>query len=164
MAVRAIRLYPDRVLRVGTKAVEKLGPHHERVIKDLIDTLGAQRGGIGIAAPQIGYLDRIAVVDVSSRDPSKKRLILVNPEIKGRAGEQIGREGCMSLPDYTGNAKRASRITVKWRDENFIEQVMETDGIEAICIQHEVDHLSGLLFLDRVGSLARDIFRRKKYL
>ena len=147
-----------------TKPVLRLTPFHRHVILDLTDTLRVQPGGIGIAAPQIGYSVRIAMVDVTKKDPHKKRLILINPEIIKGEGEWCGREGCMSVPDYTGNVKRLQRIRMRWQDENGALREMETEGIEAVCIQHEIDHLNGILFLDRVSSLARDVFRRKKYL
>lgn len=164
MGVHSICFYPQPILKVKTKFIPQLTKHHQFVIQHLIDTLKVQPGGIGIAAPQIGFSDRIAVVDVSPKEKSKKRLILVNPQIINREGNVTGREGCMSVPDYTGNVKRSSIIVVRWQDEEFKTHEMETDGLEAICIQHEVDHLDGYLFLDRVSSLSRDVFKRKIYL
>ena len=123
-----------------------------------------QPGGIGIAAPQIGYGERIAVVDLSKKEKGRQLLTLINPTILGQTGEYFGREGCMSIPDFTGNVKRALSIKFRWWDKNFIEHVMSTDGLEAVCIQHEIDHLDGLLFIDRVGSMMKDVFKRKKYL
>ncbi len=164
MAVHPICLFPNPVLKKITKSVTHLTGFHHKVIKDLIDTLKVQPGGIGIAAPQIGYPERIAVIDASPKDKSKKRLILINPEIITGAGEAVGREGCMSVPNYTGNVKRVSWVRVRWKNQDFQDCEMETEGIEAICIQHEIDHLNGKLFLDRVSSLTKDIFRRKVYL
>jgi len=164
MGVHPIRLFPDRVLRTGAKPIPKLTPYHKKIINDLIDTLRIQPGGIGIAAPQIGYSQRIAIVDVSSKDNRRSRLVLINPVVLSGEGESLGREGCMSLPDYTGNVKRMCRIRLRYRDESFTSCELVTDGIEAICIQHELDHLNGYLFIDRVSSLKRDVFRRKRYL
>ncbi len=164
MAVHSIRLFPDLILKRPAKPILRFTRFHAQVIRHSIDTLKVQPGGIGIAAPQIGYSVRIAVVDVSKKDRHKKRLILINPEIIKGAGETVGREGCMSVPDYTGNVKRMPWVHIRWRDPQFILREMETEGIEAICIQHEIDHLNGFLFLDRVTSLTKDVFRRKMYL
>lgn len=141
----------------------RFGAFQERVVEDLSDTLYVQPGGIGIAAPQIGYSVRVVLVDASKKDPTKKKIILINPEIVSVEGEKVGREGCMSIPDFTANIKRAIRIWVLAKNAQFEDYEFTSDGIEAICIQHEVDHLNGLLFFDRVNSLTRDVFRRKKY-
>ena len=164
MSARSIYLYPDLILRKPTKIIKRLSSYHHRVMRDLIEALRGQPGGIGIAAPQIGYPERIAVVDVRKKDPAKTLHNLINPVILSKSEEKIGREGCMSLPDFTGNVRRAQKIKIAWRDEFFCERQMETEGIEAICIQHEVDHLDGFLFIDKVASMDRDVFRRKKYL
>ena len=164
MPIRSIRIYPGSVLRVQTKRIHALTDYHHRVITDLIDTLKVQPGGIGIAAPQIGYPVCIAVVDVSKKDKAKQLMVMVNPEILSSSGEKVSREGCMSIPDFTGNVKRATQICVRWYDRNFTMYEKTTDGLEAICIQHEIDHLNGYLFLDHVSSMNRDVFRRKKYL
>lgn len=120
----------------------------------------AQPSGIGIAAPQIGISKRIALVDVSPRDPRSTLLVLINPEIRERYEEGSSREGCMSLPDYTAQLKRYHRIIVTWQDFLGRRHEKETTGIEAVCIQHEVDHLNGILFLDRVTSLKSDMIPR----
>ena len=164
MPARSICLYPESILRKPAKFVKKLTTYHRNVIRDLLDTLRLQPGGIGIAAPQIGYADQIAIVDVRKKDSSKRLHVMINPIILSVTNSQTGREGCMSLPDYTGNVSRAQKIKVKWRNELFEECEMTTEGIEAICIQHEIDHLNGLLFIDKVASMDRDVFRRKKYL
>jgi peptide deformylase len=135
-----------------------------KFLQDLKKTLYAQRGGIGIAAPQVGLAKRIIMIDVSPKDPTKERLVMINPIILGYAGEVLSLEGCMSLPDYTANIKRAIKITVEWTDERGrLNQKLAT-GIEAICIQHEIDHLNGVLFIDRVSSLKTDVFPRRKRL
>ena len=124
----------------------------------------AQPGGIGIAAPQIGYSDRIAIVDVSSKEKGGAQLVLINPEIIEASEEVFRREGCMSIPNFTANVKRSASIRIRWNDENFKERELVAHGLQAICIQHEIDHLNGLLFLDKVASLTKDVFRRKRYL
>ncbi|PIQ87256.1 MAG: peptide deformylase [Candidatus Omnitrophica bacterium CG11_big_fil_rev_8_21_14_0_20_45_26] len=163
MSVKPIVLYPDHILRKSVKRVQGITSFERGIIRDLIDTMAVQPGGIGIAAPQIGYDRAIAVIDVSSREKGKKRLILVNPELLTGEGAKIGREGCMSLPHHTGNVSRYERVTVHYHDEDFKVRQIAAAGIEAICLQHELDHLNGYLFLDRVHSVARDVFRRKVY-
>ena len=116
---------------------------------------------VGIAAPQIGELSRVAVVDVSGHrkaETSNGLLVLVNPRIAQREGSEVGREGCMSLPDVTADVRRATRILVEHAGGS-----VECFGFEARCVQHELDHLDGVLFLDRVESRTDDVFRRKSY-
>ena len=100
-------------------------------------------------------------MDVSPRDPSKERHVMINPVIRDRGGEVTSREGCMSLPDYTANVRRSEWVTVSWQDEKGKRQKKTFRGIEAMCVQHEVDHLDGLLILDRVSCLKTDVLPRK---
>jgi peptide deformylase len=128
----------------------------------------ASPGGVGISAPQLGVLKRIMVVDVSaSRRGAQVEnhglLVLINPEILAKGGRQIVREGCMSIPDYTANIVRAQWVLVDALDVEGRQMILESVGFEAVAIQHEVDHLDGILFLDRVASVKTDLFRRKKY-
>jgi peptide deformylase len=162
MAVLPIRLFPDPILRTRSKPVVQGDLPATSFLKDLVDTLYAQPSGIGIAAPQVGEARRIVVVDVSARDPAKRREILINPFVRRTEGEVLSREGCMSLPDYTGNVKRAARVWIEWRDEKGRLRSRLAGGIEAICLQHEIDHLNGVLFIDRISSLKTDIFPRKR--
>lgn len=122
-------------------------------------------GGVGIAAPQVARLDRIVIVDVSGKPKIKNhgKMILINPEIYEWEGLKIGREGCLSVPDYTGNVIRAERIKLSAVDEYGHPLHFECEGYEARAIQHEVDHLEGLLFLDRLVSRRSDLFKRKVY-
>jgi peptide deformylase len=116
---------------------------------------------VGIAAPQIGAMARVAVVDVTGHpkaETSNGRLVIANPRIVEREGAEVGREGCLSLPDITANVRRATRIVVE-----HAAGTVECVGFEARCVQHELDHLDGILFLDRVVSLTDDVFRRKRY-
>ena len=159
-----IRQFPDPVLRAVSKPVKRIDRAVESLIKRLITAMRSQPGGVGIAAPQIGILRRIAIVDVSPKVSGAQLLILINPRIVAFEKEIISREGCMSLPDYTANVRRAERIHIKWHDIDFKERQLTAAGLEARCIQHEIDHLNGLLFVDRVSSLKSDVFRRKRYL
>ena len=157
-----IRLFPDPVLRKKCDQIDHFGNSLEALIRDLIKTMKSQPHGIGIAAPQIGITQQVAVVDVSPRVPGSKILILVNPQVLEVRGEKMSREGCMSLPDYTGNIKRYDFVRLRWQDENGEFHSKEFNGIEAVCIQHEVDHLNGVIFMDRVISLKRDMIPRLK--
>lgn len=166
MAVRTVLVYPDPLLKEVSLPVSRVDASVRELLRDLVDTMVAAGHSVGIAAPQIGDLRRAAVVDVSHSKLGKKQenhglLQMVNPEIIERQGSQEVREGCMSVPEYTGNVTRAEAIVVQYQDENGDHQVIRTSGFEAIAIQHEIDHLDGLLFLDRVSSLKTGLFRRK---
>lgn len=162
MAVLPIRLFPDFVLRQKSKPVPKIDGDIQEFIKDLLETMYSQPSGIGIAAPQVGKPKRIIVVDVSPRDPNKGQEIMINPVILRSEGQIVTREGCMSLPDYTASLLRAERIWVRWYDLAGKRHERSAKGIEAVCIQHEVDHLNGVLFIDRVASLRTDVFPRAR--
>ena len=125
-------------------------------------------GSVGVAAPQIGVGLRVCVVDVSNsrhgKDNNHGLLCMVNPEIISRSGLAVMREGCMSVPDYTGDVERATEITVRFLDsQSGLEQEFTASGFEAVALQHEMDHLDGVLFLDRVISVSTGLFRRKSY-
>lgn len=165
MAVRDILLYPDPVLKTVCTPVDALDTTVDLLVQDLIDTMLAAGHSVGVAAPQIGITRRVVVVDVSKsklgRDSNHGLLVMINPEILERDGQETMREGCMSVPDYTGNVTRAECIVVQFLDRAGREQVIRAGGFEAVAIQHELDHLDGYLFLDRVSSLKTDVFRRK---
>jgi len=164
MAVRRIVEYPNPILREKTRLVDKVTPRIHNLIKDLLDTMSHYPGCIGLAAPQIGELDRVAVVNVSKNEPGKQQLVLINPQILEKIGEKFLREGCLSVQNLTANVKRADGVVVQWLDLKGDHIVYSASGIEAICIQHEMDHLDGALFIDRVLNAQTDIFRRKRYL
>jgi len=165
MAVRDILIYPDARLKTVCTPVPPGDATVDALVQDLIDTMLAAGHSVGVAAPQIGDTRRVAVVDVSKsklgRDCNHGLLTMVNPLIIAREGQRVMREGCMSLPDYTGNVTRAEEIVVEYRDRDDQERVIRASGFEAVAIQHELDHLDGLLFLDRISSLKTDLFRRK---
>lgn len=159
MAPREILLYPDPLLKQVCRPARR--DEAESVVADLVDTMRAHPGCVGLAAPQIGEPVRVAVVDVSGHpraDSSNGLLLLVNPRVVGEAGSVVRREGCLSIPDLTANVRRAERVTFEARGDT-----VESEGFEARCVLHELDHLDGVLFLDRVDSLATDVFRRKVY-
>jgi peptide deformylase len=168
MAILPILKFPDPLLQQKSAPVARVTPELSTVIGDLLDTMRASPGGVGISAPQVGVLQRIVAVDVSASKRGAQvenhgLLVLVNPEILAKGGRQIVREGCMSIPDYTANIERAQWVLVDALDREGKQVILESVGFEAVAIQHEVDHLDGILFLDRVASLKTDLFRRKKY-
>jgi|SRR5687767_13831194 len=159
MAVREVLLYPDRALKEVCAPAQ--AGRVEAVAADLVETMRSFERCVGIAAPQIGELTRIAVVDVRGHPKAETDnglLVLANPRIVETSGSDVAREGCLSLPDLTADVRRATRIVVEHGGGRF-----ESEGFEARCVQHEIDHLDGILFLDRVESLVDDIFRRKSY-
>ncbi|MDH5761854.1 MAG: peptide deformylase [Nitrospinota bacterium] len=162
MAVLDILVYPDPRLKQVSKPVEHFDGGLHAFIRDLEETMRAGPGGVGIAAPQVGRFERIIIVDVSGKPKIKHhgRLILVNPEIISKEGSAVGREGCLSVPDYTGNVARAKFIILKAQDEFGKPLEFHMERYEARAVQHEMDHLEGLLFLDHLVS-RRDLFRRQ---
>lgn len=166
MAILPILKFPDPVLKAVASPVDRFTPELSARVDDLVETMRAMPGGVGIAAPQVGWTGRVVVVDVSQHKKGGKQehhglLVLVNPEILAMGGSQIVREGCMSVPDYTANVKRAQWVLVDAQDVEGGQVIIESTGFEAVVIQHEMDRLDGLLFLDRVASLKNDLFRRK---
>lgn len=160
MSGSLIRVFPDPVLRKTAERVSKFDKKNEDLVQKLIQIMKSQAHGIGIAAPQIGVLKQIAVVDVSARVPGSECLVLINPVILDADDVRPSREGCMSVPEYTGLLNRYFRVKLRWMDLNGQTKEKMSTGIEAVCIQHEIDHLNGMLFLDRVGSLKTDMIPR----
>jgi peptide deformylase len=138
-----------------------------RVAADLLETMHSFPGCVGIAAPQIDELVRLVVVDVSEHKRAPEdhngELVLVNPEVVSASGAKVAREGCLSIPHLTANVRRATAITLAATTPAGDPVEIESIDFEARCLLHEIDHLDGLLFLDRVDSLATDVFRRKTY-
>ena len=167
MSALPIRRFPDPLLKRPTRYVERLDGDAQRLIEAMVRTMRHHPRCVGLAAPQVGGDLRIAVMD-SSRSPkaedSRGLLILVNPRIDAREGAVIRREGCLSIPDFTADVRRAVRVHLMALDREGRACEWWLEGFEAIIAQHEVDHLDGLLFLDRVANLATDVFRRKTYL
>lgn len=165
MSVLTILQYPDERLKQIAAEVTVFDDALCTFIHQLETTMRAGPGGVGIAAPQVGRVERIAIVDVSAKKKINQhgRLVLINPEITAWQGSVVGREGCMSVPDYTGNVVRAESITLTAQDEFGQPQQFEMEGYEARAVQHELDHLDGMLFLDRLVSRRSDLFKRKVY-
>ncbi len=165
MAALEILKYPSAGLKEIALDVNVFDAALQDFIADLEETMRAGPGGVGIAAPQVGCLQRIVIVDVSSKPKIKQhgRLVLINPEILEWEGMAKGREGCMSVPDFTGTVIRAKNIKLQAQDEKGDVHEYDMEGFEARAVQHEIDHLDGLLFLDRLVSRRNDLFARKVY-
>lgn len=164
MAVLPVLVYPDERLKQISAPVREFDDELRRFVADMEETLRSFPGCVGLAAPQVNCFQRIVIVDVSAKPgiPHHGRLILINPEVVEKEGEAAGREGCLSVPDYTGNVARAGRIRLRTQDADGTMREFDCEGYEARAVQHEIDHLDGLLFLDRLVS-RRDLFRRKIY-
>lgn len=165
MAVLDILTVPDKRLRQVSQPVEDFDLELQAFIDNLEETRRAGPAAVGIAAPQVGRFQRILIMDVSGKKntPNHGHLVLVNPEITHWEGFEIGREGCLSVPDYTGNVIRATRLRLVAKDRDGGSLDLEMEGFEARALQHELDHLDGMLFVDRVVSRRTDLFRRKVY-
>ncbi len=165
MAVLPVLAYPDPRLQRVSAPVECFDDDLRKFVGDLTETMYAGPGGVGIAAPQVDRLQRIVLVDVRPKlgEDCHGLMVLVNPELVAWEGMAVGREGCMSVPDFTGNVIRAEKIQIQARDVQGRDHFYECEGFEARAVQHEMDHLDGLLFLDRLVSRKTDLFRRKKY-
>lgn len=165
MAVLEILTYPDPRLEQVARPVEHFDDELRAFIAELEETRRAGPGAVGIAAPQVGRSQRIVIVDISTKpkNPNHGHLVLINPEITKWEGFAVGREGCLSVPDFTGNVIRAERITLEASNDRGERQHYSCEGFEARAVQHEMDHLDGLLFLDRLVSRRNDLFRRKVY-
>lgn len=157
MASLEILKYPDPVLREVSKDVTEFDDALHSFIKDLEDTMYSANG-IGLASPQVGVLKRIIVIDIS-RDGTD-RYDLINPKILSRTGKATSEEGCLSIPDYRDTIPRASDVVVGALDRYGKEVEIHASGLLAYCLQHEIDHLNGVLFIDHLSRLKRELFKR----
>ncbi|MEZ5080628.1 MAG: peptide deformylase [Thermoleophilia bacterium] len=163
--IRDVLTYPDRRLKQVAVPVRTFGSELARLADDLRDTAASFPRTVGIAAPQIGALWRVVYVD-SGQSPKvefpRPAMVLVNPRVTASEGSDVAREGCLSLPELTADVRRAYAITVEAQSPDGRQVRFDTEGFEARIIQHEIDHLDGVLILDRIASLARDVFPRRR--
>ena len=158
---------PNPLLKARAHLVEADTPGLQGFIDSMVETMYRHPRCVGVAATQVGKPWRVIVVDASRMDKPGTRhgkIILLNPWIVRREGQRLLREGCLSVPDYTGNVIRSLAVEVQGKDRSGRPSTIKSDGFEAVIFQHEIDHLDGQLFLDQVASLETDVFRRKKYL
>lgn len=161
-----ILLFPNPVLRERSKEIREVNSELINFTEELKTAMCINKGCVGLAAPQAGVLKRMVVVDVSGHKRAGENhglLVMLNPEIIHSEGVSMNREGCLSVPDFTGNVERAESVKVRYMDMNGEEKVFMTCGFEAIVVQHEMDHLDGILFIDRIKNAKRDLFKRKNY-
>ncbi len=162
MAILPILTAPDKRLKIKAEPVERVDDDIRLLMDDMLETM-YKASGIGLAAPQVGVSKRIIVLDVGHADdpPTPRPIFMANPEIVERHEEALGDEGCLSVPDYTAEVLRAARIRVQGLDRNNEPQVIEADGLLAVCFQHEIDHLDGVLFIDHLSRLKRGMVLKR---
>ncbi|MBN9687873.1 MULTISPECIES: peptide deformylase [unclassified Corallococcus] len=158
--VREILIWPDPILKQKAKPVAKVDDKVRALIKDMFETMYAAEG-VGLAAPQVGILQRIIVLDTRPQQPESKPLAMINPEFVALEGETTYTEGCLSIPGEAEDVDRAAVATVRYLDEEGQEQTLRCDGLLAIAVQHETDHLDGTVFVDHVSTLKREFIRKR---
>jgi peptide deformylase len=161
MAIHPILTIPEPVLRTKAKPIERVDAELRRLMDDMLETM-YDAPGIGLAAPQIGVSRRLIVMDPAKDDAPKTPLIMVNPEILDRSEEmRLHDEGCLSIPDFTAEIERPAKTRVAFIDREGKKQEVELEGIWSTLVQHEIDHLNGILFIDYLSRLKRDMVVRK---
>jgi peptide deformylase len=161
MALLPILEFPDPRLRTVAAPVDPArvtSPEFQKLVDDMFETM-YEAPGIGLAASQVDVHQRFMVIDVS--EEKNQPMVFINPDIVARDGEQVYQEGCLSVPGIFADVTRADRITVKFLDRHAQEQTLEADGLLAVCVQHEMDHLAGKLFVDYLSPLKREMVRKK---
>lgn len=161
MTVLDIVTYPDDILRQKTKSIDNIDGRLQQLIDNMALTM-YDAPGLGLAAIQVGVDKQMLVYDVTPNDQSRRLHVLINPKIVSSEGLVLSEnEGCLSVPDYRANVKRAARILVEGLDRDGNPQRIEADGLLAIVLQHEIDHLNGTLFIDHISALKRQMYERK---
>jgi peptide deformylase len=159
--IRPLIILPDPVLRQVSKTVERLDDQLRRFADDMLDTM-YDAPGIGLAAIQVGEPLRMLVIDLAKEDEPKAPQLFINPEIVATGdGLSTYEEGCLSIPDYYAEVERPDSVTVRYLDRAGEERKVEAEGLLATCLQHEIDHLNGVLFIDHISKLKRDMVMRK---
>ena len=158
--VREILLWPHPVLKQKARPVTAVDDQLRTLIRDMFETMYAAEG-VGLAAPQVGVLQRVIVLDTRPRQPESKPVAMINPELIALEGNTTYTEGCLSLPGEAEDVKRAAKVTVRFLDEQGVAQTMECEGLLAIAVQHETDHLDGTVFVDHLSSLKREFIRKR---
>lgn len=158
--VRDILIWPDPILKKKAAPVARVDDKLRALIKDMFETMYAA-DGVGLAAPQVGVLQRVIVLDTRPRQPESEPLAMINPELLSLEGETTWAEGCLSIPGETEDIDRASIVTVRYLDADGKAQTLRADGLLAIAIQHENDHLDGTVFVDHVSTLKRELIRKR---
>ena len=161
MAILPICKYPDPVLAKECADIGQIDESIRNLAQDMIDTM-YDAPGVGLAAPQVGKSIRLVVVDTAQEEERGNPMVLINPRITSKAGQIVWDEACLSVPDYSADVVRFSEVTVEALDLEGNEIVIEAQGLSAVCLQHELDHLDGILFIDHISSLKRSLYRKKR--
>ncbi|KAA3511192.1 peptide deformylase [Agrobacterium rosae] len=161
MTIKPLIILPDPLLRQQSKPIEQVDAEITRLADDMLDTM-YDAPGIGLAAIQIGVPRRMLVIDISREDEDRKPVVFINPEIL-KVSDDVStyEEGCLSIPDYYAEVERPASLTVGYIDRDGKKQTVEADGLLATCLQHEMDHLNGVLFIDHISRLKRDMVIKK---
>ena len=161
MTIKPLIILPDPLLRVVSKPFERFDAETKRLATDMLDTM-YDAPGIGLAAVQIGVDRRMLVIDVSREGEEKAPLVFINPEITASSEAlSVYEEGCLSIPDYYAEVERPAEVTVDYFDVDGVRQTVQADGLLATCLQHEIDHLNGVLFIDHISRLKREMVIKK---
>ena len=161
MAILPLVIAPDERLNKPSEPVKVVDDTIRKLLDDMLDTMYANQG-IGLAAVQVGVHLKCIVVDIAVRDGGREPMKFINPEIIAKSPEKtVFQEGCLSFPDQYSEVERPSTVTVKYMDENGVEKTMEADEILATCLQHEIDHTNGVVFVDHISLMKRDMILRK---
>ncbi len=158
--VREILIWPDPVLKKKASPVARVDDSTRALVNDMFETMYAA-DGVGLAAPQIGVLKNIIVLDTSPRQPESKPVAMINPEIVSTEGRTVYTEGCLSIPGEAEDVERAAKVMVRFLDPDGKQQTLEAEGLLAVAIQHETDHLLGTMFVDHLSSLKREMIRKR---
>ena len=160
MALLAIKKYPEKILKQKAASVESIDARTQHLIEDMIETMYAARG-VGLAANQVGIPKRVCVIDISLKEDKKPLIVLINPLIIEKEGIVEDEEGCLSIPGYMTTIKRAERVYVRGLNREGKTVEIEGAGLLARALQHEIDHLDGLLIIDRMSPIKREFFKRR---
>ncbi|MBB4230478.1 peptide deformylase [Rhizobium mongolense] len=161
MTIKPLIILPDPVLRQVSKPIERVDADLKRLADDMLETM-YDAPGIGLAAIQVGVPRRILVIDVSREGEEKQPQVFINPKIVRSSDERsVYEEGCLSIPDYYAEVERPATVSVEYLDRDGKEQTVEADGLLATCLQHEIDHLNGVLFIDYISRLKREMVIKK---
>jgi peptide deformylase len=161
MAIKKVLRAPHPILRELCEPVQHWDASLQRLIEDMTDTLYAAPGAVGLAACQIGEAARVLILDITSKTTREAYKVLINPVILEASRKKTMREGCLSFPEYLASIKRATKVTFSAYDRGGTSQIYTVYGLEAIAVQHELDHLDGILMIDRIQSLKTDWIRRQ---
>ena len=155
-----ILCFPDPVLKKKSAAVNIITDDIRQIARDMAETMYAAPG-VGLAAPQIGILQRIIVIDIAGKSEAPRLITVINPSVIHSEGEVFEDEGCLSVPDYSANVRRYEKVVVKGLSIDGQERIWQADGLLAVAFQHEIDHLEGILFIDRLSPLKRGLYIKK---